>query len=533
MIAFSLAQLCAHAECTVALPQAPSGDAAAAAKSAAAAQAADAAAQFVIECVTTSSKDLHEQGAECGATLFIPLKGERFDGHDFILDAMRHGAAAVASHKSESELKEHWTEAECKEFDSLRAHCAWIETKDTLRFLGQCGAQVRHMAHATVGAITGSCGKTTVKEMCASILSQRGATLFTAGNFNNDVGVPLTLLRMEQSHDFAIIEQGASHLKDIERTCEFVDADFALITNVGQAHILGFGSQEGVYIGKSEILKCLFHKHPAPQRQVAADAQAQGRGIGIVPADSPFFARWQQDFKEEAAAGKLLSFGESAAATMQVSNIIEGKNELAFHLESHDSRYPLSADFKLEMMGRHNAINAAGAALLALVMGATQKDVVQGLHEAQLISGRLTPQHFGQLTVIDDAYNASFNAVQAAIDTLSHQDGMKIFILGDMGELGKDEIALHEAVGRHAQGKVDLLLCIGPLSQYCVQAMGHQACHFLKHEDLIAVLTSRVAEKLAHHQEVCCLVKGSHAMHMEKVVSALQELGRQRCTPEA
>ena len=548
MIAFTLAELCRFTQCKLAGPTAAdaaadAADAASAAADAAGVSAASAASAGVaatgaasaagaaagqeveIKHVSTSSKDI----TAGDQTLFIPLKGERFDGHDFILDALRAGACAFATHKSEDELLAAMDSSQQQEYKRLRVHCYVLQCADTLRFLGQCGELVRQKSHALIGAITGSCGKTTVKEMSAAILSQCAKTLFTAGNFNNDVGVPLTLLRLKEHQPYAIVEQGASHLQDIARTAEFVEADFALITNVGDAHILGFGSHEGVYHGKSEILDHLYYLHPVAEHHVVQTPKSEREvGIGIVPADNEWWPQWQQDYAAALKAGKLLSFGEHADATMQVSQIEEKAESISFHLHCKDERFPLDADFTLQMLGRHNAINAAGAALLALVMGADAEAVKQGLEVAQLIKGRLTPQHFGLLTVIDDAYNASFNAVLAAIDTLNKQEGLRILILGDMGELGNDEIALHEAVGRHAQNKIDLLLCIGPLSQYCVQAMGHQACHFLRHGDLIQVLQARVAEALAMQRPVCCLVKGSHAMHMEQVVSALQELGKQR-----
>ncbi len=486
-----------------------------------------------IKSVSTSSREIGEQ------CLFVPLKGERFDGHDFIMSALEQGAVAFASAMSKQELLSRCEVDKRDAFAALMHKAVIIPCPDTLRFFGQCGQLVRQKCapQLVLGAITGSCGKTSVKEMTASILSQCGTTLFTQGNFNNDVGVPLTLLRLDQSQQFAIIEQGASHLQDIARTAEFVEADYALITNVGQAHILGFGSREGVYHGKSEILDQLFALHPLKNEGAGAGTGAgagagseRRGGFGIVPADSEWFAKWQEDYADFVAAGKLLSFGEMDHATMQVSNIVVNSQEesLSFHLHCADQRFPLDADITLPVLGRHNAINAAAAALLALTMGATAEAVVAGLSSAKLMQGRLSAQHYKNLTVIDDAYNASFNAVIAAIDTLSAQNGVRILILGDMGELGDEEILLHEKVGSHAQGKIDLLLCIGPLSQYCVQKMGHQALHFLHHEDLIAMLQGKIEQEIAAGHHVSCLVKGSHAMHMEKVVAALQDFGKKQ-----
>ena len=437
MIAFTLAQLAAFAPCEVLAGNAVKLSVE----------------QVTITHVSTSSQEI---GENC---LFIPLKGERFDAHKFIADALSRGAVACATHLSEEEILALLSPEEQERYHQWREQAYLLKCTDTLRLLGRCGELVRHKSPALIGAITGSCGKTSAKEMTAAILSHCGSTLYTAGNFNNDVGVPLTLLRLDEKQPFAIIEQGASHLQDIARTAEFVAADYALITNVGEAHILGFGSREGVYKGKSEILDHLFTLHPVDKIEQSPTAALKREvGFGIVPADSPWWPRWQEDY----------------AAAVQ-----------------------------------------------------------QGLNSSQLISGRLTPEHYGQLTVIDDAYNASFNAVLAAVDTLSKQQGVRILVLGDMGELGDAEIELHEKVGAYAVGKIDWLVCIGPLSQYCVEAMGQKACHFLKHEDLLAVLEAHVSECLDAGKEVCCLVKGSHAMHMEKVVSALQELGKKRLAGKA
>lgn len=481
-------------------------------------------ADVVIEHVSTSSCDIVR-----GKTLFIPLKGERFDGHNFILDALRAGACAIASAQSQEQLCAAMTKEQQEEYWQLRQHVSVFFCSDTLRFLGLCGQLVRRKSKVVIGAITGSCGKTTVKEMSAHILEQGAKTIFTSGNFNNDVGVPLTLLRLTDDQPYAIVEQGASHLQDISRTAEFVESDYVLITNVGDAHILGFGSHEGVYKGKSEILDNLYARYFVGQEQFVHSPRGDRlAGIAVVPVDSEWWPRWQEDYAAALQAGKLLSFGESSEATLQVTDIAENAECISFHLHCHDPRYSLDDDFILQMLGRHNAVNAAGAALLALIMGASAAEIKSGLQDVHLIKGRLTPQHFGHLTIIDDAYNASFNAVLAAIDTLNKQPGLRVLVLGDMGELGSDEIALHEAVGKYAQNKIDLLLCIGPLSQYCVSAMGHQACHFVRHSDLIQVLQARVGEILATRQRVCCLIKGSHAMHMEQEVTALQELGKMR-----
>lgn len=482
--------------------------------------------QLIIGSVSTSSQQI---GDDC---LFVPLKGERTDAHTYIFDAIARGAKACVTQYSKKILLEMCPEEHRQELEEGFNKIVLLECNDTLRAFGLCGQIVRRKCDAVCGAITGSCGKTTVKEMTAAILQQKSKTLYTEGNFNNDIGVPLTLLRMDHSYGYAIIEQGASHLEDIARTSEFVEADFALITNVGEAHIAGFGSREGVYKGKSEILDKLFKMHP----QLVDDIEdgIKNAGIGIVPADSEWFDAWQRDYAGQKQSGQLLSFGKSDKATLQVSDIKEEKGGLNFHLKSHDQRWSLDADIQVEILGKHNAINAAGAALLALVMGASEQHVVKGLSSYQPLQGRLSvirsTNHM--ITVIDDAYNASFNAVIAAIDTLSSQTGMRIFIFGDMGELGDAEVELHSKVGEHAKGKVDLFLCVGRLAKFSATAMRDQALHFADHDALLNFLYSIIQEHntaLRSEQisndagKITCLVKGSHAMHMNKIVNALKD----------
>lgn len=247
-------------------------------------------------------------------------------------------------------------------------------------------------------------------------------------------------------------------------------------------------------------------------------------GTAIVPSDSEWFASWKRDYEAYMKAGRLLSFGESDESDMQVSEIEASTNGLSFRLHSNDERFKIDEKITINALGRHNAINAAGAALLSMVMGAKASDVVAGLSNTQNMKGRLTPIEVNDsLTLIDDAYNASYNAVIAAVDTLSTFNGSKVLVFGDMGELGNAEVELHAAVGAHAKDKIDQLLCIGPLSQYSVKEMGRNALHFTDHDTLITFLKNYLKEKADQHEHTTCLVKGSHAMQMDKVVSALKD----------
>lgn len=433
-----------------------------------------------ISAVSTDSRN-------CKDALFVALVGERFDGHDFIEKAIDNGAVAVVSSKVLPE--------------NVVNKVPVVLCNDTQKALGYCGYLVRRQSKAKIASLTGSCGKTTVKEFTHSILSLCGKSMCTNGNFNNDIGVPLTLLRLEKDTEFAVIEQGASHLFDIAHTCEFVKADTAIINNVGGAHIEGFGSYDGVYKGKSEILE---------------DVLSRG-GMAAVPSDNKYFERWKSDYKSAFASGKLLSFGSHEFDFVRFSNVKNSADGLSFTLTCPNQSF----DISMNVMGAHNASNAAAACTLALISGADEAKLKEGLLSSGAIKGRLFANTFSNMSVIDDAYNASYNAVIAALDTLNLQTGHKVMILGDMGELGDAAIELHESVGEHAASKVDELLCVGPLTEHTCKKAGNKAKHFNCHADLVKYARTVIN----NHPYTSFLVKGSHSMHMEEITKELIALG--------
>lgn len=428
-----------------------------------------------ISRVSTDSRD-------CRGALFVALKGERFDAHDFIESALKNGAAALGVSRE------------------VRADVPVLRCGDTLRLLGLCGQAVRRKSRAKVISLTGSCGKTTVKELTCGIMSQCGRTVATAGNFNNDVGVPLTLMRLEQDTEFAVIEQGASHPHDISRTCEFVQADTALINNAGSAHIEGFGSLEGVYLGKSEILH---------------DVLSRG-GTGAVPADSSWTPRWKQDFAKAFAEGRLVTFGTGDDAYVRVSDISAHSDGVSCKIAALGQSFEIT----LPLLGAHNAMNAAAACALSLISGAPFEALKPGLLSYRPVKGRLCAHELNGITLIDDAYNASFDSVIAAIEVLSHTRGCRVLIFGDMGELGNEAESLHCRVGEYARGRVDRLWCLGKLTAESVAAFGENARLFENREALMNEVSKLVASGYASF-----LVKGSHAMHMDLVNEAIRGLG--------
>lgn len=429
-----------------------------------------------INAVSTDSRN-------CRGALFIALKGERFDAHDFLEQAIANGAVALGVSQD------------------ISADIPVLRTDDTLRLLGLCGRIVRDKSNAVLVSLTGSCGKTTVKELTAAIMSRCGTTVATAGNFNNDVGVPLTLMRLQKDTQYAVIEQGASHPKDIARTCEFVRSNIALINNAGEAHIEGFGSRKGVYLGKSEILEDVFSRG----------------GYGIVPSDSHWYENWISDFATQKSSGKLLSFGTHEQDFVKVSNISSSIDGIACTISAKGEHF----DVQLPLIGAHNAFNIAAACALALVAGIPFCALKAGLLSYKPMDGRLNVQRYKDFLLIDDAYNASFNSVEAALKVLKDIKGQRIFIFGDMGELGSQKQALHTEVGELARNSVDEMWCLGELSKFSCKACGVKARHFDSRNELI----EQAVHTIKQGTHPCFLIKGSHAMHMDLINKALKDLG--------
>ena len=411
--------------------------------------------------------------------LFVALKGERFDAHDFAVDAVAAGAGALLVSKR------------------LLVDVPQLVVKDTRLALGQLAAWVRKQVPARVVALTGSSGKTSVKEMAAAILRECGEVLYTAGNFNNDIGVPLTLLRLQPQHDFAVIELGANHIGEIAYTTALTCPQTALVNNLAAAHLEGFGSLAGVAQAKGEIFTGL----PAD-------------GVAIINADNNDWPHWQSmlegktvwRFSPQAAEGV-----DFFASDVQING--EGTQ---FTLHSPFGTAPIA----LPLPGRHNVANALAATALAMSAGASLEAVRQGLKQLQAVPGRLFPIALsaGKL-LLDDSYNANVGSMTAAAQVLAEMPGYRVMVVGDMAELGAEAEECHRQVGEAARlAGVDKVLGVGPLSQTLIAAAGNGE-HF---QDKAAVI-ARVAELLSEHAVITVLIKGSRSAAMEQVVRALQE----------
>ncbi|MBT0585521.1 UDP-N-acetylmuramoyl-tripeptide--D-alanyl-D-alanine ligase [Alteromonas oceanisediminis] len=432
---------------------------------------------LLINSVTTDSRQL-EKG-----DLFLALSGANFDGHGFVSQAEAAGASAVIVSQPPTQLG-----------------IPYILVEDTHTALGQLAAAVKREVAPKTVAITGSSGKTTVKEMVAAILQRRGSVLSTAGNFNNDIGVPLTLLRLEKHHEFAVMELGANHLGEIAYTVNLVQPDVATIINAAASHLEGFGSLFGVARAKSEIFKCL-----------------SAEGIAVLNADSQFLQYWQGKLKRDT----VLTFSQDAdqGADFYATDVSLGLDGCAaFVLNTPQG----TVSVNLNIPGVHNIANALAAAALAVNVGASLEDVREGLASMQQVKGRLNVKQIStQVRILDDTYNANVASVKAGIDLLSTFSGLRVLVLGDMAELGEKARHYHQIVGEHALEKgIDRVLTLGVLSQHASSAMGSAGAHFSEIEKLIESLSEAL---VFEQRDITILVKGSRSSKMERVVTAIEE----------
>ncbi len=400
-----------------------------------------------IDSVTTDTRQV-TQGA-----LFIALKGEKFDAHDFAADAVKAGAGALLVSKH------------------LPVGVPQLVVADTRIALGQLGGWVRQQVPARVVGLTGSSGKTSVKEMTAAILRECGNVLYTAGNFNNDIGVPLTLLRLTAEHDFAVIEMGANHLGEIAYTTALARPETALVNNLSAAHLEGFGSLAGVARAKGEIFDGL------PED-----------GIAVINADNNDWANWQHKLDSKTVWRFSPTFGEGidfSATDVKISPL-----NTAFTLHSPQG----SINVSLPVPGRHNIANALAAAALAMSVGASPENVRAGLATLQSVKGRLFPIALSEgKTLLDDSYNANVGSMTAAAQVLSEMPGYRVMAVGDMAELGAESESCHRQVGEAIRDAgIDKVFSIGHDSRIISDVSG---CG--EHLEDKAALTARLTSLLS------------------------------------
>lgn len=408
--------------------------------------------------------------------LYIALRGASFDGNAFVDQAFENGACAAIVSSPQA----------------VRSPCLLVA--DTTAALAELALLNRQRSSARVVAITGSQGKTSVKEMIGRILSVSHRTLVTRGNLNNHIGAPLTLLELEETHECAVIELGASGLGEIAWTVRLAQPHVAVLTNAAATHLEGFGSLAGVVQTKGEIIDGL----PAD-------------GTAVLNADDPHFAVWLA----RAGQRRVLRFGlHDKSADYQASAIqIDGREGTQFTLHTPAG----DCGITLYLLGLHNVANALAASAAAMAAGATLEDVRAGLALVRPVAGRLCLREAANgAALVDDTYNASPSSFRAAIDVLRGFPGRRILIMGDMGELGSDAESGHRYVGDYARScGIDTLWATGPLSRLAVSGFGEGALHF-------DAIDSLIAHALGNTNAQCSvLIKGSRSAGMERAVEKL------------
>jgi UDP-N-acetylmuramoyl-tripeptide--D-alanyl-D-alanine ligase len=413
-----------------------------------------------------------------GGELFIAIKGERFDGHDFILNAEGRGACAAMIE------------------NDANTRLPVLLVRNTRQAMGRLAQQWRNNFAIPAIAVTGSNGKTTVKEMLVSILSRQAPVLATQGNLNNDIGVPLTLFGLGGDHRYAVIEMGANHPGEIKWLGRITRPKIAVITQCAPAHLEGFGNIGGVANAKAEIYE-----------------ELQPGGIAVINADDDYAELW----RNKARYFRQISFGlDQEEVEVTAHSIIHcdntGRNSFVLRTPAGEIRIGLA------LPGQHNIMNALAAASCAYGLDISLDVIRQGLEDSKPVKGRLEIKTgVNRSTIIDDTYNANPVSLDAALKAIMPMHGRHWLVLGDMGELGEEGERLHAEAGEIARRSgIERLFATGPLSRAAVNAFGRGARHFADMELLIATLHTEIAAGVA------VLVKGSRSMHMERVVSRLE-----------
>lgn len=407
--------------------------------------------------------------------LFVAIRGENFDGHQFVEEAFKKGAsAALVDHHIHSDIPQ-------------------LVVDDTILTLGKISFMWRNHFSLPLIGVTGSNGKTTLKNMIASILraackDHADSVLATEGNLNNNIGLPLSLARLNEKHRYGVIEMGMNNFGEIAYLTQLVKPKIAVINNAAPAHIEYLKDVAGVARAKGEIFLGL-----------------QKNGIAILNKDDPFFSYWRGLVKSH----HYLSFGLENAA--DVTATFSENNRITLKTPQGEM------EIQLPLLGKHNVMNALAATATALALEIDLTAIKKGLENVQPAPGRLRQHHLPHdVCVIDDTYNANPGSVVAAIHALATMPGKKILVLGDMRELGPDGKQLHSMIGTTAQkAGIDYLFTLGELSNAATTAFGKQSQHFSDHEKLIVALKPHLKS------QITILVKGSRSMKMEKILNGV------------
>lgn len=422
--------------------------------------------------ISTDTRTLKE------GELFFALRGPNFDAHDCIDHAINAKAAGAVVSRD------------------IKKSFPFIKVNDVHQALIHYAEHHRNKMNPKIIAVTGSCGKTTTRAMLASVFNLHGDTLWSEKSFNNDIGVPLTLLRLKENHQFAICELGANHPGEIAKLTHLVKPDIAIITNAAPAHLEGFGSLQGVACAKGEIFQGL-----------------SSNGIAIINNDDQFANFW----KKLIGKHRIITFAIQHEADVKAKNIqINSHSQANFILQLPNKE---EVPIQLKIMGEHNVMNALATAAAAYASHIPIETIKAGIENCDAVNKRLViKKGLGGSTIIDDSYNANPLSVSVAMQVLKNRPGVSVLVLGDMLELGENSVQMHRELGVKARHLgIDKLYCYGKLTKNTAQSFGNDAHYFESQDDLIDALKNIL------NKDATVLIKGSLSMNMSRVVSEIVE----------
>lgn len=469
-------------------------------------------------CVTSVVIDSRK--AEKGG-VFLATVGEKADGHSFISQAYERGAVLAVTQKTPEQVADE-TGRDCSRWGS------YLLVEDSLQALKDIAEAYRRKTGIPIVGITGSVGKTSTKEFIAGVLSEKYKVLKTEGNFNNEIGVPLTLLRIRPEHELAVVEMGISDFGEMHRLSKMVRPNVCVMTNIGQCHLENLKSRDGILKAKSEIFDFMAENGEiclnGEDDKLSALTEVKGRrphffGLGGNPA-------------EEVRAGEIVSHGLwGSDAVLEFGGPGNGAVPKSVEcIGSGEGRTGQRVKIHVPLPGVHMVLNAAAAACVAELFGLSAREIAAGIEKLQPVSGRNNLIRLDKFTLIDDCYNANPASMRAAIDLLAMADTEKVAVLGDMFELGENSDALHAGVGEYAAAAgIDRILCVGENALHMFDAAADRAeetrhiAHFPTREAFLTALEQEREEYIPDGSTV--LIKASHGMEFGKVLEFLESCG--------
>lgn len=456
-----------------------------------------------------SSAVIDSRKIEAGGVFFATI-GERVDGHRFVSQIFEAGAGLAVVQKTPEQVQEE-TGTDCSRWGS------YVLVEESLRALKDVAEYYRRKLDIRVVGITGSVGKTSTKEFIAGVLAEKLNVLKTEGNFNNEIGVPLTLLRIRENHEAAVVEMGISDFGEMHRLSKMVRPDICVITNIGQCHLENLKTRNGILKAKSEIFDFM-----AEDGEVCLNGEDDKlSALAEVKGHRPHFFGLGGNPSEEVTAENIESHG-----------LWGSDATLRFHPSENPEKVNKTTELSVHvpLPGFHMVLNAAAAACVAVLFGLTLKEIARGIAKIEPVSGRNNLIRLSKYTLIDDCYNANPASMRAAIDLLAMADTEKVAILGDMFELGENSDALHAGVGEYAAAAgIDRIICVGENSQHTFRAAADHAeettyiTHFPDRETLLKALEEKQKEYIPEGSTV--LIKASHGMEFAGVLEFLKERG--------